>query len=549
VVELLPDRIDVVLYVGGRRARARRLSVALPSEARAWLRELERAAEPLATAVEELGAAGARTTVLYRSPTQAVDLSSLPVKGAEALQAAWLECLEALPYPATIAVSRSVIAGRDESRQGPRHHVVTAADREDICQGIAGFIDQADLRFVSATPINAATMARLVPAVTRRKQRGALLYVGDHNAYFLVAEEGRLIFQRQIRLGTETIVTSLTRPIRGLGESGPVHLDATAARRILHERGLPDREDVVDEALSLTGVHIIPLMQPVLQQFIVELRQSLRFGLSAQQRRELEVRLTGPGSSISGLAGLIANELEVEVTVDEAYERYRWSEPGSRGSELADAQASRRLLGRLGLQPPQFVRQAYARRLKHSMWGGAAAAVLGLAVEAVWCHVRVADARTQADAMATDSTGQEQLRATVTRLTAVTGAMTDLENRIVREVGSRPSYRAILQELSRLTPQSIRITSITLNRSQDRTVGSISGFAFAEPEVAGRTRLEAYIEELRQSPLLREVALGGVQIGLIGGRSGQRFDARFVGVPLPPPAAIAAETGEGQERP
>ena len=59
---------------------------------------------------------------------------------------------------------------------------------------------------------------------------------------------------------------------------------------------------LIGEGYGLAGTQVVPLLQPVLQRFIVELRQSLRFGLNDNDRANLSLFITGPGSAVKGLS-------------------------------------------------------------------------------------------------------------------------------------------------------------------------------------------------------------------------------------------------------
>src|SRR6185503_6012142 len=76
VLQLLPNRIDVAVVRGQRVVACRHLTVALGKEAAQWIQSLRTVGESLRPLVSELGAVGWGCVVLYRSPTQIVDLAS-----------------------------------------------------------------------------------------------------------------------------------------------------------------------------------------------------------------------------------------------------------------------------------------------------------------------------------------------------------------------------------------------------------------------------------------------------------------------------------------
>ena len=533
VLALFADRIDILLCQGDSVAAARRLPVALGTDSAAWAKTVIDAVGSIRAIIEELDAAEAPTTVLYRNPTAYSDYASLPIRSAsEARQAAILGCADALACSLDLATTAAVVIGRDATAS--QSHVVVAADHDDVMTSIAAMVESAGLTFVGATPIDAPIMTKLASLTLANKASNtAMLYVGEQRSFFLIADSGNLLFARPINLGFDALVTSLTRSIRGANGAAPIELDAASARTILHRFGFPNREQVVHETLGLTGAQIIPLLQPVLQRFIVELRQSLRFGVIEEQRQTLQVSITGPGSAIPNFATLIATELKSTVATDESYAAFDHQAPDSAGSELMDAVVDAKTLSRLKLQPRQMARARHINRLRRWLWTGTAAALVLIAADTVHQHRRLADAKHRMTAFESQTTDLKALQATGEKLFTVIGAADKLEARIASETGSSINFRAALQEFSRLAPDSVRLTHIGFNRDKGRTVGRIYGHAFENPGSPGRTQLEPFVEKLKSSPLFDDVVLADVQAGNVQHANSQKFEVSLTGIGIP----------------
>jgi hypothetical protein len=367
------------------------------------------------------------------------------------------------------------------------------------------------------------------------------LYIGEHRSAFVLASRGTLLFARAISLGLDALITSLTRPIRMPNATDAVSLTYETAREILHSHGFADRQQVVHEPTGLTGGQVIPLLQPTVQRFIIELRQSLRFGMPEEQRQSIRMLLSGPGSTVPNFGKIVSRELQVGVDVDARYAKYTWHEPGSTGSELVDAQQDRAPLLQLGLAPQVMTRARQAARLRRWLWTGAAAAIGVVAMDAARFHGKLVEVQNQANSIAANATSIKSLQNTADKLLAGIGAMNALEASISSETAANVDVRACLQEFSRITPESIRLTTIALHQQDGRTVGSVHGYAFANPEVKGKAQLEPFINALRKSPLFETVVLTQVQVGTLGDQTGQRFEATFSTVPAPrkPPENLA----------
>ncbi len=534
-IELQSDRIDIVRFEGGSPRQVKRIPITLNTDPGEWAKEVRRSAPILRAAVDELGIEGWSTRVLYRSPTQAADLVSVPVRSnAQAIEAATMGCIDSLPYSTNESVCEAIVIGRDQISEGKQTHVVVTADRNDIAAAIVEMVEHSGLSFTSATPIDAALLGAIArSSIGKLKQPQGLLYLGVHSSLFLIVGEGKLFFSRRIGLGLDSLVRGLTRPIRSTKNSDAIELDLDVARSIFHKHGIPDRDTVVDEQLNLTGYQLIPLLQPILQRFIVELRQSIRFGLSDDQRDQLQIQLCGPGGHLPGLTGIIGEELNLDVTVDPDCPISDWTEPGVEGGELCEAVSQVNLLDQLNLLPSDLSHQRRMGNLRRWLWTGAAAALIVIAIDATRYQVRLNDVRQQAEAQAAQSVELDALRTTGEQLRQSIGAMNELERIISQEMGSGMAFNASLHELSRLVPESIRFTSIRFYKESENTRGIISGYAFLNSAETSHAELERFMEKLHGSPLFEQVSLGTVQLGSIGEETGQRFEVTFTGAALP----------------
>jgi Tfp pilus assembly protein PilN len=545
-IELLSDRIDVAAMKGGRVTARRRIPIALPNDPTEWAKVVSKSSEKLRSTVEDMGLFGAPARLLYRSPTQAVDLASFELRSAaQACHAAVLPCMEALSYSPSTAVCEAIPIGRDRTGTNRRWHVVVAAERIDVARTLVKLLESAGLRFESLLPIDAAVMAGLVKqALKHDGPQHGWLHFGKHSSFFVIGGQGRIRFERSIGLGAETIVNSLTRPIR-LPDEEAVELEPAAAKRIVYKHGIPESDEPVLDEPRLTRAHIMPQIQPVLQRYVVELRQSLRFGLPENERDTIDIAVSGPGSAIPGLCELIAWELKLNIVPDPRYAEYDPDVPAGTGSELLDAVEDRAVLARLNLQPAEAAVKTQIGRLRRWMWAGAAAAIVVVGFDGVRLGMRLNHTRREESSLKAAVTELESLEKTHTKLKAALVAMGELEHAVVEETGARADLKAILQELSLLTPESVRLNSIRFTREQDGMAARLYGGAEHLDE-QGRTELEPFIEAIKASPLFSNAVLKNVEVGTPGGRAGQRFEATF-DVLLAPDIPSAAQLASGEE--
>ncbi|MEE8154591.1 MAG: PilN domain-containing protein [Phycisphaerales bacterium] len=541
-VALLPDRIDVIVRKGNALVVARRIPITLGFDPNTWVKGVRAASDDLRDVVVELGVERVPTAVVYTSPTQAVDLVSLNLdSAAQARAAAILGCMETIPYPFDAAVVEAVVVGRDRAEDNRQIHVVVAADRQDVTGAMVEMTEAAGLEFQSATPIAATIMARLAGRALRYlpTERG-WLYVGDHGSFFVVGGRGILRFGRAITIGLETLVESLTRPIRSSGTDEPIELDVREARDILYRQGIAGADEVIHGHAPLRMSQLAPLVQPVLQRFVVELRQSIRFGVPEAERESVMLVVTGAGSAVPGFAALLGRELALSVSLDSRYAAYEYDSPASAGSEGNLAVANRRYLTQMNLQPQEITQRRDSRWLRRWLWAGVAAALVIIALDTVWLQVRLGELRGQETALAHETAGLETLRDTQARLAAAVQAMDGLRGSIAQQIGAHVDFRAVFHELSRLTPQSIQLTTLTFRRNGDQMNGTASGYAAASQDADGQTELEAFIEALKLSPIIDNVELVNVQVASVGGTMGERFEAGFQAIAIPSSSDLEA---------
>ncbi len=555
-IELLPDRVDVVHVRGGRIADSKRLPIELPSDPSAWCKALRAASGTLKQAVADLGATKLRAVVLYRSPTQAVDLASMEMRSAhQAADAASLDCLGGLSYHMDNAVVATSVVGRDLAGEGRKTHVVVAADRIDVLTAIVDFVTSAGLRAEHIAPIDAVINAAMAQRALRRGlPLQAWLYIGQHSSFFVIAGEGRVHFGRGLSLGLETLARTLTRPIRVRGRDEPVELDLDTALTVIHQVGVPRGEQVVYEPLGLTGTQLRPLVQPVLQRYIVELRQSMRFALPDGDFRDLPLTLLGPGGRLPSFDELLEEELGVRPQRSDDGEAFDRTVPGGPKSELHDALANRSALRDLTILPPAVAGKRRAAELRRCMWAGTAVALLLVALDAVRLNKQVEQARIYADSLASQMEQDEALTSTRLKLTNASAALKSLEDAISRERSACVSFRAVMHELSKVTPESVRLINLTFSTREGQSQCALRGYAkramAARGGTPGDSELKQFIERLKMSPLVSGVTLLNVERAELGGDPAESFQASMDLISIPPdlkPAQVV--TAEAEEQP
>lgn len=534
-VALLPDRMDIIARSGQSIEFARRILIKLDSDPVVWISNVRQICDLLKDVVEENDLRGIPTYVVYDSPTQVVDLVGFNINSpSQAREAAILSCAESIPYSLDVAVTEAIVIGRDPSDDDPQTHVLLAADRQDITTAIVDLIEEAGLVFQTATPLQATVIASLAGTSLHNSHTyQGWLYAGNSSSFFVVAGQGKLRFGRNIQIGLETLVESLTRPIRSTRDTPAVELDMATARKILHKYGVASGNEVINHEPRLTLNQIVPLTQPILQRFVVELRQSLRYGLSQSQNQPITLAITGPGCSIPGFASLLGQELNLPVTVDSRYVDYDYSCPSSPGNDAVIATNNRPFLERMSVQPPDVSRKQDSTHIRRWLLASLVAALAIVGMNTLSMELRLNGLRTQEKAIVGQLAGIEALQKTKTQLFGAIEDMDKLNTTIADHIGGYYDLRSILQELSLITPQSIQLDNLVFMRGSDGLIATMNGFAIAAKAAEQKSELEAFIELLKQSPLFTNVLLKNVQVAIVNENSGDRFEASFQAIELP----------------
>jgi len=535
LIELLPDRLDVVLYDGAKVKRSHRVTGITWTANGDWKEDIRQCGERLAKVVEELECGGMPARVLYHSPTQAVDYAGFPIKSpAHVADAARLGCLDSLAYAAESPVCLATIIGRDGAGERKLTHTVVVADRDDMLGALATMVKSSGLQFLGATPRAAVIMAHTVDhALERSAESRGYLFLGEDSSFFCIVGDRALQFGRRISLGLSSLVNGLTRPIQISPDEEPVVLSAESARVILFQHGYPDRGTVVCDSPEIRGGQIIPFMQPILQRFVIEMRQSVRFGLPPERRDGLPITVLGPGGALPGLAELFGRELGVEAEAGAECAAYDDHDPGSPGSVAAACVQDPCAGDEMRLFPGTLMQSRRAGTIRRWLWTGAAASVAVIGIDTVQYEAQLRSARPQAEVLKQSAQEMASFRETRDRLEKALSAVRDLETQMLDEIGVQSNYRAVLQEISMVTPPAIRLLSLNLGEEKGNHVGDMTGFVM-DPRVSSEQGgLDAFVMALRESPLFDGVELNHVQQGAIGGVERSRFEISFRSVESP----------------
>jgi Tfp pilus assembly PilM family ATPase len=528
IIELLSGHIEIVVMEGATARARRSVPVALDRDPVGFCRSLRAVGRDLRAAIEALEATGLDTRVLYESPTVGLDLKSCSVRTADqARGVAELSLVEAFSYAIETASVGSWAVGRDAAGTKRAWHVIAAAERDDVANAVADLVEAAGLRLCSLTPIDSLLLCDLIEtALTDEQSTRGWLHIGQHGSYFAVASHGVLEFIRRSSLGVHTLVDGLTRHLTIDGETKT--LDHTEVAMILAEFGIPEADQVVLPSDGISGRHIRPLLQPMLERFIVELRQSLRFGLSESARSELRIEISGPGADLKGLRELLSGELGIDFEIAS-----HSAETTGASDDIDLATVSRRapLLDSVNLIPRKLAATQRVARLRSLLWLGAAAAMVMIGVDFAGLRTELDERRKELAVQASRHHEMEAMKAIQLEMATATAAWAQARSAVAANIGSRAHLGPLIKEVTAATDDALRITAMHLSRGDGDSIHlDLTGYVDSTSHPG---RLEAFVSSMRAGPLCRDATLRNVQQAIYGTIEGERFEARLELVPLP----------------
>lgn len=524
---------QVQVWLGhGRSAERVELAVDLPAEPREWAAAVRALLMRLGPMLREGRSNSAAAIVLYESPGCTSQLTSVTTtRNRHSLAAARLAALGALGCAEDAAVADACEIGCDASANPPRRHLIAAADRDECVQAVADLIESLGLLPERITPVDAAAiMSTVRPALVHRGPTRGWLHVGEAQSWLVVVQQQHLCLFRPIRFGVGALADVLTRPICINGARGEFSLAVDDARAMLLEHGVPDRDLVLDESTDLHGRHVLPLLQPVLQRVIVELKQSLRFGLTEAQRRELAIHLCGRGAGIAGLATILGGALECPV---EIFDPGGEDQAALLSCGLSREQCLRATERGPNLLPAASISLHAARRFNRRVWLGLAAGLALIALDARRLDLRIQESSERLVSLSDQIDDAAARQHEFKRRRAREAGWAQLENSWTAAALLSPDYGAVLREVALAAPVEIRLTRL---ESANTPLDALTGPAAPAPDLA----IEAYatgsapdesladfIARLRRSPLIESVVLGSTLRSELDGEAARRFQAKI----------------------
>lgn len=554
IVEITTTRLELAVVTGSTVQQRRAERYSPPAPGTDWAETLRARHSTLAAWVNELALQNSPTTVLFSSSTAVATLPSCPATAGTAgvHRAATLALAEAAGYPvvdnptslATLFTDAVAIEKPGQATAQKMAHTLAAVETEANCTLLSQWIASCGLTPSRLLPATAAPIARLVAGCSRQSTPkiasdgqpalNATLWFGEHESFFIVGDASGIVLFRALSVGVENLVEGLLRPITPRNADGsqgePVTIDRAAARSLLERVGIPQPADVVDERSGFTGASVLPLMNAVLQRFSIEIKQSLRFGLSDKQRSSVTLSIDGPGSGLPRIDAVIAQLCGVTVTPPGAPASGSDRSSSSVGNINAVIHTP---VSAVTLLPASMQQVQIKLRARRSLWAGIAVSAVMVAAYGGWMYMDLIAARGQADALRTRAESATKADAAQRAALATVANATAANAYVAKAVGAAPDFASFLALLGEATDRRTSLETIDLRESETGWSCHVTGMMQAGDDKAFADAVKAYTEALAKSPLVASVKLGGAARAKIGEADAHRFDLTLTLVEVP----------------
>ncbi len=562
VVELSATRLELTVLSGDEVAASKSQRLDIPEYGEGWPRTLESVAPQLKQLVTSCNAEDLHATLIYHSPTSAVIVSAVPASAPrkESIQAAGLALADASNRPLKgnphdlERIWSDAPQGATVMEAAPNNaHILGIADSEESAGALARLLKAADLRPADLIPAEAPSFVAAVDSVLDRSKATSgtvvALYFGEHTSVLAAATAGRLRFVRRVGTGSEMFVDALARELRPSGDAQPVTLSRSTAAELLFRNGIPARGQVFDAQSGLNADVILPLVQPALQRCIIEIKQSIRFGLDEKERGTAKLVCLGLGARIGRLPQLVSEQ--TNMPLDDASPAASPGECDSTTSGLIlQWITGRKLVVQL---LPSFVHhELTAQRVRRGMLAGFAAAAAMIAFSGVSVRMDLAKQLERVQMAQANLDATKPITDLNNRMIAAQTGVTNAKQRINARLANTMPWDAVMAMLTQCTPPTVKINESQMTLERGKPVCRVTGQTPLPPGNDTNIAVRTYLDALGAIPLVKATRLGATQRGDSEGGPIISFEITIMLVDLPtdatePKADVAAVPVEKED--
>lgn len=507
IVTLTPTRLEATLLRGDKVVSTTGTDLDPARWDASWSQGLHSLDAPLAELLGTLRAQKCNVSVLYIGREIQSDVATYPMVQDEAVAAA------RLALAAEIASARQGMccALWAETIPAIKSHVLVASDRTDNVIILCAWVRRGGGVPASCLPLNVPQVVQCVRSLVTNSTEKPVCHVllGEHSTVLAGCRNGQVVFVRSADMGFSQFVKALVQA--SAESSAPITY--AAAREYFLANGLPTRDNWVGGPVR--GDRAMPLMYPVVQRYVVECRQTLRFGFGAEQSN-VNVELVGPGGEIQGFAGALSAQLECDVNP-------------STGQGEVDFATARDVLSAHGFLADYERDEGRLKSLSTGLGVGLALAIVLLGGEYIMlrnARVAVENKITSQASQVTTASSELRVRREAAKLA---NELSGLQTGVAFAERNRVDSYAVFSELSRITPENVYLEEMGISHSEENILLSLRG-TVATKDAAVADPLSEFLAALRDNPMVEAVELGSTRMFDVNGSRNKEFslNARLV---------------------
>ncbi len=493
-----------------------------------------------------------QTSIVYLGSDEVIDARQFEpgVRNAGALATAKL--LNDLAFDRETAISAA--AAPHLPNLGHHNLIIAAADRDAHVASLFTWLRRCGLEPVSATPLEALEIGAALASVqvpTARSQDAAAestsrveWWLGEFVSVLVGVSQSsdgspRIELVRAVRLGFEALTEAMARALDDGQDPEHTHSTNTErARSILLKIGIPAQDQMVDSITGKTGFDVLPLMQPVLQRMALEVKQTLRYGLSNTTCDSIVVR--GPGAHIDGIGPFLDQFVGCDIQVPEHREHDAGPE------SMSEKWLSHRAPGRVELIPTSVQHRRTSDGLSRALRVGGVAALFMLSLAAVDAWQTHTQISRQIEAFSPQIDQARRITEAETSAQQLAMRVAHLESQVVTAVGETPAWRGVLVEVASLAADRVELLALSTRATPNgQSALEIRGMLPNLPEDAAESPLTLFIADLSASPLLTDVRLKSTRVTEVDGKSRSQFVVEATCQSVPTEHVLLASKREG----
>lgn len=237
---------------------------------------------------------------------------TLPVLPREAAhKAIRLKLSNVLPYD----MAGALLAIDAPAPRGREHAYRVASAPAELARSACAAVTGAALTVEDVHPVPAAVEEMLVSRIrTTPDVPVAAAYLGESGTTLVICHHGAAAAVNELPPALMELTAALMRPI--IAGDHSITLKEAEARALRNSAGIPAIGTTV-ESLGIPAERVLPLLEPVLQQWARVLTQWLTFAATSEVKEPIaRLCVCGPGAAIPGLARALNGRVPVPVEAE-----------------------------------------------------------------------------------------------------------------------------------------------------------------------------------------------------------------------------------------